>query len=161
MPHKHNDDDRQFLQQAIELAIRSASNQGGPFGAVIVRQGKVIGTGHNQVTENCDPSAHAEVMAIRDACKHLNTHHLDDCTLYASCQPCPMCLSAIYWARIPRVIYAATSDDAASAGFDDAFIYQQLDKPDSEKSIQISHLPMPDGGKSFQQWLKNSDREEY
>ncbi len=154
-------EDRQFLLQAIELATRSASQQGGPFGAVIVKDGNIIGQGHNQVTETHDPSAHAEIMAIRDACQTLNNHQLENTTLYASCEPCPMCLSAIYWARIPRVVYAATSTDAAKAGFDDAFIYRELEKPDTDKTVQLQHIALEQATQSFEEWLKNSDRQEY
>jgi len=153
--------DQQFLQQAIELATRSASQQGGPFGAVIVKDGNVIGRGHNQVTETCDPSAHAEIMAIRDACKTIKEYQLDGCTLYASCEPCPMCMSAIYWARIPRLVYAATSADAAQAGFDDQFIYDELAKPSTQRSITIKHQPHKLATQSFDAWLSNTQHKEY
>ena len=150
-----------FLVQAIELAIDSATHQGGPFGAVIVKDGKVIGKGHNQVTQTCDPSAHAEIMAIRDACKNIRQYQLDDCIIYASCEPCPMCMSAIYWARIPQLIYAATSTDAAQAGFDDQFIYDELAKPYAQRSILIEHHSHELATKSFEQWLSNTERKKY
>jgi len=150
-----------FLQQAIELAIHSAKNNGGPFGAVIVKDGKIIAEGHNQVTENCDPSAHAEIMAIRAACKNINDHQLSDCVIYSSCEPCPMCMSAIYWARIPKLVYAATAEDAANAGFDDQFIVDELQKPYSQRSIMIEHSKHENANVSFEQWLDNQSRKEY
>ncbi len=155
------DHHKAFLKQAIELAIQSASTDGGPFGAVVVKDGKVIGQGHNQVTHLCDPSAHAEIVAIRDACKNLNDHQLDNCIIYTSCQPCPMCMSAIYWARIPQLIYAATAKDAASAGFDDQFIYDELAKPESMRSISITHLEHEQARESFEVWQKNLQKIEY
>lgn len=150
-----------FLQQAIDLAVKSASENGGPFGALIVKDGKVIGMGHNQVTEHCDPSAHAEIMAIRDACKTLNSHQLNNCTIYSSCEPCPMCMSAIYWARIPKLIYAATAKDAAKAGFDDQFIYNELKKPYSQRSLLIEHKNSAQATKSFATWLANNHHQKY
>jgi len=160
MPQKKQQDDF-FLQQAIDLAVQSATQQGGPFGAVIVKDGQVIGKGHNQVTKNCDPSAHAEIIAIRNACKTINDYQLTDCTLYSSCEPCPMCMSAIYWARIPKIVFAATSADAAQAGFDDQFIYDELAKPYSQRSISIKHNTHEDSNKSFEKWLANNSRKEY
>jgi len=150
-----------FLQQALELAINSVAQQGGPFGALVVKDRQVIGTGHNQVTETCDPTAHAEVMAIRDACKNINDYQLTECTIYSSCEPCPMCMSAIYWARIPKLIYAATAADAAKAGFDDQFIYDELAKPYSQRSIVIEHNSHELSNKSFEEWLANNTRKEY
>ena len=150
-----------FLQRAIALATRSAQSDGGPFGAVVVHHGEIIGQGHNQVTRNCDPSAHAEIVAIRDACNRLGTHHLDGCTIYASCEPCPMCMSAIYWARIPTLIYAAASADAADAGFDDQFIYDELKKPYSERRIRIQQLERDAAQQSFTAWKNNQARTDY
>jgi len=150
-----------FLQQAIDLAITSARNQGGPFGAIVVKDGKIIGRGRNQVTENCDPSAHAEIMAIRDACKTINDFSLNDCTIYSSCEPCPMCLSAIYWARIPQVIFAATAEDAAEAGFDDQFIYDELGKEPEQRRITTIHMPHKLSNKSFEEWLSNESHKKY
>ena len=146
---------------AIDLASESAQNGGGPFGAIIVKNGEVIGRGHNQVTENCDPSAHAEIVAIRKACQQLNDFQLTDATLYTSCEPCPMCFSAIYWARITRVYYAATAEDAAKAGFDDAFIYQELDKPVEQRRLPMQQLAHEQSTKSFKIWLGNNERKEY
>jgi len=153
--------DQYFLQQAIALATRSAQSDGGPFGAVVVRQGQIIGRGHNQVTQNCDPSAHAEIIAIRDACKNLGTHQLDDCVIYASCEPCPMCMSAIYWAHIPTLIYAASSIDAAEAGFDDQFIYDELKKPYAERRVHIQQLEREAAQRSFTAWKNNPKRTDY
>lgn len=150
-----------FLKQAIALATRSAQSDGGPFGAVVVRQGEIIGQGHNQVTLNCDPSAHAEIIAIRDACKRLGNHHLDDSVIYASCEPCPMCMSAIYWARIPTLIYAASSADAADAGFDDQFIYDELKKPCPERRIHIQQFDRDAAQQSFSAWKNNQKRTDY
>lgn len=150
-----------YLQQAIDLAVQSARQQGGPFGAIIVKNGKIIGKGHNQVTESCDPSAHAEIMAIRDACKTVNDHKLNDCIIYSSCEPCPMCMSAIYWARIPKLVFAATAKDAAKAGFDDQFIYDELGKNHEQRSIKIEHINHASSNKSFEDWLSNTDRKEY
>jgi len=150
-----------FLKQAINLAVQSAQSEGGPFGAVIVKNDIVIGKGHNQVTKHCDPSAHAEIMAIRDACKTINHHQLNDCIIYASCEPCPMCMSAIYWARIPTLIYAATAADAANAGFDDQFISDELNKPYAERSISIQQINHVDQNKSFEEWLANTSHIEY
>ena len=158
---KQQPDDHFFLQQAIDLAIQSANEKGGPFGAVIVQNGTIIGRGYNQVTENCDPSAHAEIIAIRNACKTINNYRLENCIIYASCEPCPMCMSAIYWAHIPKVIYAATSQQAALAGFDDRFIYDELGKPYQQRSISIEHVNHDMSNKSFEQWLANSRRKEY
>ena len=156
-----NQTDSSFLQKAIDLAISSAKKNGGPFGAVIVKNGKIVGEGYNQVTENCDPSAHAEITAIRAACKNLNNHQLTDCTIYASCQPCPMCMSAIYWARIPKLVFAAHASDAANAGFDDQFIYDELARPMSQRSISIEHIDLNDATKSFEAWASNPSKKEY
>jgi len=156
-----NQQDLEFLDQAIELAISSAQSSGGPFGAIVVKDGKIIGKGHNQVTKNCDPSAHAEIMAIREACKNINDFHLSGCTIYSSCEPCPMCMSAIYWAHIPKLIYAATAHDAAQAGFNDEFIYQELAKPYAQRNMQIQHIEHDLANKSFAEWLVNESRKDY
>lgn len=123
-----------FMGRAIEL---SKETVGGPFGAVVVKDGKIVGEGSNSVVVNHDPTAHAEVMAIRDACKHLSTHHLDGCELYTSCEPCPLCLSAVYWSGIKKVVYANTRHDADDIGFSDKNLYKELMKPHAEKSIEI------------------------
>jgi guanine deaminase len=150
-----------FLSAAIRLASDSARTSGGPFGAVIVRGGEVIATGSNQVTASNDPTAHAEVVAIRAACQRFGTFRLDDCVLYASCEPCPMCLAAIYWARIPRVVFAATRADAAQAGFDDEAIYAELAKPLAERAVCMEHLAAPEATVPFQLWRANAQRTTY
>lgn len=150
-----------FLSEALHLASDSARSGGGPFGAVIVRGSEVIATGSNQVTSAYDPTAHAEVVAIRAACQRLGTFRLDDCVLYASCEPCPMCLAAIYWARIPRVVFAATRADAAQAGFDDEAIYAELAKPLAERTVCMEHVASPEGTTPFQLWQANARRVSY
>jgi guanine deaminase len=131
-----------FMREAIKLADEGmASGRGGPFGCVVVRRGAIIGRGNNRVTSTNDPTAHAEVVAIRDACANLETFQLTDCELYTSCEPCPMCLSAIYWARIPTVYYGNTRQDAADIGFDDDFIYQQVPLAPEKRAIRMSALP--------------------
>jgi len=128
--------DISFLQQAVDLAIDGLKHgKGGPFGCIIVKNEKIIGKGSNSVISNTDPTAHAEIVAIRDACKHLGTYQLDGCVLYSSCEPCPMCLGAIYWARPERVCYAATRFTAADAGFDDEFIYKEIDLNQDKRKI--------------------------
>ncbi len=150
-----------FLSEALRLASDSARNGGGPFGAVIARGGEIIANGSNQVTASNDPTAHAEVVAIRAACQHLSTFRLDDCVLYASCEPCPMCLAAIYWARIPRVVFAATRADAARAGFDDEVIYAELARPLAERTVQMERAAILDATAPFQIWRANADRVDY
>ena len=133
-------EDALFMQQAIDLSVQNVENGGGPFGAVIVKDGKVIATGTNRVVPNSDPTAHAEVSAIREACRRLGTFKLDGCTIYSSCEPCPMCLSAIYWAGISRLCYGNTKADAASIDFDDSFIYDQLHLSYDERSLKCEHF---------------------
>ena len=126
------------MEKAVELSLENMrAGKGGPFGAIIVRQGKIVGTGANHVTSDNDPTAHAEVVAIRDACKNLGTFQLDDCEIYTSCEPCPMCLAAIYWARPKAIYYANTRKDAADIGFDDDFLYEEL-KKNSKKEVFLS-----------------------
>lgn len=150
-----------FLSEALRLASDSARSGGGPFGAVIVRGSEVIATGSNQVTSANDPTAHAEIVAIRAACQRLGTFRIDDCVLYASCEPCPMCLAAIYWARIPRVVFAATRADAAQAGFDDEAIYAELAKPLAERKVCMEHAAASDATAPFQIWQANGRRVNY
>jgi len=146
-------EEQSFLERAIELsAAGMQSLQGGPFGCVIVKDGKIVGEGCNQVTATNDPTAHAEVVAIRNACKNLNTFQLTDCDVYASCEPCPMCLGAIYWARPRRVIYANTKADAAAINFDDQFIYDEIEKSGVHREIQFIHEPHEAAIKVFRQW---------
>ncbi|AUD00459.1 nucleoside deaminase [Spirosoma pollinicola] len=156
-----NQDDY-FLREAIQLAREGmTTDQGGPFGCVIVRDGEIVGKGFNMVTSTNDPTAHAEVVAIRDACQNLGTFQLDGCTLYASCEPCPMCLGAIYWARPSRIVYAAFHSDAARAGFDDQFIYEELDKPREERHIPMHQLLRDEAEAVFQEWVALEKRIPY
>ena len=150
------------MQQAIELATKNVnSGGGGPFGAVIVRDGKVIATGVNLVTSSNDPTAHAEVVAIREACKMVGDFQLHGCTVYTSCEPCPMCLSALYWSRCDAVYYGNSAADAAAIGFDDAFLYHQLKLPIQERSLPMQRM-MPDQAiESFNAWRAKPDKIEY
>lgn len=142
-----------FLRQAIDLAREGMrSGQGGPFGALVVRDGEVIGRGQNRVTSSNDPTAHAEVVAIREACRHLGHFQLEGCILYSSCEPCPMCLGAIYWARPDRVFYAGSRQDAAAAGFDDDLIYRELPLPPAERRIPMASLLREDALALFREW---------
>lgn len=151
-----------LMDLAIQLATENVSSgAGGPFGAVIVRNGEVIATGANSVTENNDPTAHAEVLAIRNACKELKTFQLTDCEIYTSCEPCPMCMGAIYWARLSVVYYANTKTDAAEAGFDDAFIYRELAVAPEQRSLPMVHLPRENAIESFEQWKKSGNKTDY
>ena len=151
-----------FLLQAIAEGRKGMeANKGGPFGAIIVKDGEVIARGCNQVTSTNDPTAHAEVNAIREACKKLNTFQLDDCILYSSCEPCPMCLGAIYWARPKQVFFAATKSDAAAIGFDDDFIYQELEVPFEKRSIPFVQDRLEESVDLFRDWTKKEDRTEY
>lgn len=146
--------DPSLLTQAIELAVENVRRGGGPFAAIVVRDGVVIASGANQVTRTNDPTAHAEVVAIREACRVLGDFQLTDCDLYTSCEPCPMCLGAIYWARPERVYYACTREDAAAAGFDDAFIYDQLHVPPGDRSIPMHGLMRAEARVAFDAWRK-------
>jgi tRNA(Arg) A34 adenosine deaminase TadA len=152
----------QFMREAIRLSeegLRSA--RGGPFGCVVVRQGQVVGRGNNQVTSTNDPTAHAEVVAIRAACRELGTFQLTDCEIYTSCEPCPMCLSAIYWARVPRIYYGNTRQDAAAVGFDDDFIYQQIPLPPGDRTIPMEPLLRDQAQRAFQEWAAKTDKVKY
>lgn len=151
-----------FLARALALAQRaSASGDGGPFGAVIVRDGKIIAEGWNQVVAHGDPTAHAEISAIRSACADLGSFHLTGCTLYTSSEPCPMCLSAAYWARISRIVFANSRAEAAAIGFCDDELYSELNRPFSERRIFMEHHPMPDALLPLQHWVNNPDRTTY
>ena len=148
-----------FMQRAIELSRGNMmAGNGGPFGAVVVRNGKIVGEGWNKVTSTNDPTAHAEVEAIRDACKKLSSFELKDCEIYTSCEPCPMCLSAIYWARIGRIYYGNTRDDAAAIGFDDEFLYREIVKPMAQRSVPIEPLLRNEALVVFTEWTAKSDR---
>ena len=157
-PMKHED----YMREAIRLAETGMrGGRGGPFGCVIVRKGEIVGRGHNRVTSANDPTAHAEVVAIREACAALETFQLADCTLYTSCEPCPMCLSAIYWARIPEVYYANTRQDAAAIGFDDDFIYQQVPLPPEKRAITMRPLLRDEAQATFRGWAGKTDKVKY
>ena len=150
------------MRQAIRLSVQMMRRgKGGPFGAVVVRSGKIVGRGCNQVTSLNDPTAHAEIIAIRDACKRLRTFRLDDCDLYTSCEPCPMCLAAIYWARIRRVFYGNTRRDAARIAFDDELIYHEIALPIRKRKLVMLELLHREALKAFTEWLKKEDRVQY
>jgi len=154
--------DEQFMRRAIALAQNGIDqNAGGPFGAVIVKNGEIIAEGCNRVTSTNDPTAHAEVVAIRKACEKLKSFQLDDCTIYTSCEPCPMCLGAIYWARPEQVFFAATREDAARIGFDDQFIYGEIEKPIAERQMKIVNLMRGEALVVFQNWANKTDKTEY
>jgi tRNA(Arg) A34 adenosine deaminase TadA len=151
-----------FMQEAIRVSIQKMrAGCGGPFGAVVVRKGKIVGRGWNQVTSTNDPTAHAEVSAIRDACKRMKTFQLDDCELYTSCEPCPMCLSAIYWARFKKVYYANTRKDAARIQFDDDFIYREVALPISRRKISMKQLLRSEALVAFKEWKNKADKIRY
>lgn len=151
--------DKEFLQQAVDLAVENAeSGQGGPYGAVIVKEGRVIASSGNKVTTNIDPTAHAEVMAIRLACQKLNDFQLQGCILYSSCEPCPMCLGAIYWARLAKVYFACSRHDAAAANFDDSFIYDEISVLPHQRRIAMLHLNLPNAMQPFKVWAEKSDK---
>lgn len=155
---KHED----FLKEAIQLGLaKMRDGHGGPFGCVIVKDGKVIGRGYNQVLSTKDPTAHAEVQAIRDACKTLDAFQLEDCAIYTSCEPCPMCLGAIYWARPKEIYFAATRNDAALAGFDDQFLYDEISKVHTLRRIPIKQMLSTEGAASFQEWINKKDKTAY
>jgi guanine deaminase len=151
-----------FMREAIRASIsKMRANHGGPFGAVIVRRGKIVGRGWNRVTSTNDPTAHAEVVAIRDACKRLKRFELPDCELYTSCEPCPMCLAAIYWARVKCVYYANTRRDAAKIAFDDALIYRELKLPIARRKIPMKQLLRQEALAAFQAWQAKADKIRY
>lgn len=152
----------EFMKEAIKLSEYGMSNnEGGPFGCVVVKNGEIIGRGWNKVTGTNDPTAHAEVTAIRDACKTLGTFQLEDCEIYTSCEPCPMCMGAIYWARPSKVYYANTRQDAADIGFDDSMIYQELNLPLNQRKISIESLGREEALKVFKMWSNKFDRTDY
>ena len=150
------------MQDAIDLALENIKNNGGgPFGAVVVRNGEIVGRGANHVTTHNDPTAHAEVEAIRDACKNLKTFQLDDCEIYASCEPCPMCLGAIYWARLKKLYFASTREDAARIGFDDSYIYQQLPLSIKERDLNTEPIMHENGEVVMKAWENDEGKVEY
>jgi tRNA(Arg) A34 adenosine deaminase TadA len=155
-------EERVFFEKAIALSKEGMeSGQGGPFGCVIVKDGRIIGEGNNQVTSSNDPTAHAEVVAIREACRKLGTYQLDDCDIYTSCEPCPMCLGAIYWARPRRVIYANTKEEAAEIEFDDDFIYNEINAKMSDRKIPFIHVPDPRAKAIFTEWKNWEGKQKY
>ena len=157
----HNDNSK-FMQEAIRLSIANVEEgKGGPFGAIVVKDGKIIARGVNRVTTNNDPTAHAEVVAIREACKFLNTFQLDGCEIYTSCEPCPMCLGAIYWARLDKLFYANSKEDAANIQFDDQFIYEEIAKPVAERKLFTRQILRDEALEAFDKWAKSTTKTEY
>ena len=156
------ENDKKFMRRAIELAEKGMnSHAGGPFGAVVVKDGEIVAEAFNRVTSTNDPTAHAEVIAIREACKKLKSFQLDDCVIYTSCEPCPMCLGAIYWARPKKVFYACTRNDAAEIDFDDQFIYNELGKNMDQRHIEFAELLRAEAVPVFQEWKKKTDVNKY
>lgn len=156
---KIKDCNNYFMKQAINM---SNSSDGGPFGAIIVnKNNEIISYGNNKVTVDNDPTAHAEIIAIRNACKNINNFSLKDCTIYTSCEPCPMCLSAIYWARIEKIYYANTRKDAADIGFSDDFIYNEFNKDLNDRSIEIKQIKNTNALETFDKWKNNNNKIDY
>ena len=153
--------DKEFMRQAIRLANESVERGGGPFGAVIVKDGEIVAGSSNSVTIDNDPTAHAEVNTIREACRKLRTFDLSGCTIYTSCEPCPMCLGAIYWARIGKIFYGNTRKDARDIQFADDFIYEELDRPLSERTVPIVPLLRAEALHTFRLWTEKTDKTEY
>tara|TARA_Y100000741_G_scaffold140028_1_gene105668 strand:+ start:1611 stop:2075 length:465 start_codon:yes stop_codon:yes gene_type:complete len=152
---------KEFMKMAIELSIESVNKKGGPFGCVIVKNNKVIAKGSNKVTSTNDPTAHGEIVAIREACKKLNNFNLNGSELYSTCEPCPMCLSAIYWARISKIYYANTREDAQKIDFDDSFIYSEFEKKIKERKIPMIQMMRNEALKAFELWDKKTDKVKY
>lgn len=150
-----------YMREAIDLSVNNIDNDGGPFGAVIVKDGKVIARGVNRVTSNIDPTAHAEVNAIREASKVLGTFDLSGCEIYSSCEPCPMCLGAIYWARLDKLYFANTKQDAKDIEFDDSFIYEELDLPIEKRKIPTKQMLREEALAAFNKWKNKEDKIEY
>ena len=150
-----------FMLKAIELSIKSAETSGGPFGCVIVKDNKIISEGSNKVTSTNDPTAHGEIVAIREACLKLNTFNLSGCELYSTCEPCPMCLSAIYWSHIDKIFYANTRDDAKNIDFDDSFIYSEINKKIGDRKIQMIQMLRDEALKAFKIWDEKVDKIKY
>jgi len=155
------DSNKKFMRKAIALSLKNIENGGGPFGAVIVKDGKIVATGVNRVTTSIDPTAHAEVNAIRKAAKKLGTFDLSGCEIYTSCEPCPMCLGAVYWAHLDKMYYGNTKTDAKKIGFDDSFIYDEIDlKPENRRLQSVQLLP-DEAIKAFESWENSTDKIEY
>ena len=157
----NTNDDIYFLKLAIELAKENVKNGGGPFGAVIVKDGQIIAKGTNRVTSHNDPTAHAEIVAIRQACEKLNDFQLTDCIIYSSCEPCPMCLGAIYWARPKKLVFAADKFDAANAGFDDSMIYDEIQLPYSDRHLETINLRIDESLQPFELWMSENNKITY
>ena len=155
------EDKKKFMAKAIELSINSANTVGGPFGSVIVKNNKIIAKGSNKVTSSNDPTAHGEIVAIREACKNLNTFDLSGCEIYTSCEPCPMCLSAIYWSRLDKIYYANTREDAKNIDFDDSFIYTEIPKNIDDRKIKMVQMLRDEALKAFEIWDKKVDKIKY
>lgn len=154
--------DKKFMQRAIDIALEGMDKgKGGPFGAVVVKDGKIVGEGSNEVTSTDDPTAHAEVVAIRKACDHLGDFQLEGCELYTTCEPCPMCIGAIYWARPDKVYYGSTKEDAAAIGFDDKFIYDEIDVAMKERKIPFTQMDRDNAIQLFERWDQKDDRIDY
>ena len=155
------DSNKKFMRKAIALSLKNIENGGGPFAAVIVKEGKIIATGANRVTANTDPTAHAEVNAIRKAAKKLGTFDLSGCEIYTSCEPCPMCLGAVYWAHLDKMYYGNTKADAKNIGFDDSFIYDEIELKPENRRLQSLQLLPDEAIKAFESWVNTSDKIEY
>jgi len=152
---------KKFMLRAIELSVSSASTNGGPFGCVIAKDGKIVAEGSNKVTSTNDPTAHGEIVAIREACRKLNTFNLLGCELYSSCEPCPMCLSAIYWSHINTVYYANNRNDAKNIDFDDSMIYSEINKKIDERKIKMQQMMRDEALEAFKIWNENSNKIKY
>jgi guanine deaminase len=154
--------DQYFLKKAIDLSLeKMREGHGGPFGAIIVKDGEIVAEGWNKVTSEYDPTAHAEMSAIRNACKTLKHFELKDCTIYTSCEPCPMCFGGIYWSRLDRVVYSNTREDAKEIGFDDGHIYDEISTPTHERRILFSHYPLDEAKNVFKEWAGKEDKVHY
>jgi guanine deaminase len=157
-----NDSHERFMRRAIELAQQGVDEGlGGPFGCVVVKAGNIVGEGCNQVTSTNDPTAHAEVVAVREACRTLGSFQLAGCDVYTSCEPCPMCLGAIYWARPSRIFVAGTREDAAAAGFDDELFYNEIEKPNDDRQLKMESLLREESQEVFKRWVNKPDKVEY
>lgn len=153
---------KEFMSEAVKAALKGIQNDdGGPFGCVVVKDGKIVGKGHNLVTSTNDPTAHGEITAIRDACKNLNSFQLDGCIIYTSCEPCPMCLGAIYWSRAEKVYYGCNQKDAAAVGFDDEFIYKEIDIKKEKRKIPFIQIEREIAKKPFDEWVKKENKIDY
>ncbi|MCK5782330.1 MAG: nucleoside deaminase [Flavobacteriales bacterium] len=154
--------DEYYIREAIKEADKGITNkEGGPFGAIVVKNGEIIARGNNKVTSTNDPTAHAEIVAIRNACKNLNSFQLDDCVIYSSCEPCPMCLGAIYWARPSKLIFAASRNDASDAGFDDSLIYREIALAPEKRLIETKQILRDEAIIIFDKWIDSSDKTKY